>query len=104
LYTYLMFLMNDINLNLIIITFAFTMKKGSSRKLRRCLGRKEPVAEENADCLHGRFNIVKTIMKNHCYQFDSKLYLQQSGLKFSGVLARLVMLRFEQVYLKKLKF
>jgi hypothetical protein len=50
--------------------------------------------------------LVREIMTNHCYQFDGKLYLQQAGgpigLKLSGVLARLVMLKFDRLYLDKL--
>ena len=50
--------------------------------------------------------MVKTIMMNHCYQFDGRLFLQQTGgpigLELSGVLARLVMLKFDHMYLDKL--
>ena len=51
--------------------------------------------------------MVKNIMKNHCYQFDGKLYQQQAGapigLKLSGILARLVMLKFDKLYIEKLR-
>ena len=51
--------------------------------------------------------LVETVMRNHCYQFDGKLFMQQTGgpigLKLTGVLARLVMLRFDKMYLEKLE-
>ena len=51
--------------------------------------------------------LVNTQMKNHRYQFNGKLYFQQTGspigLKLSGVLAPLIMLKFDKLYLERLK-
>ena len=49
---------------------------------------------------------VKTILSNHLYQFDGRVYKQQSGgpigLEITGVLARCAMLWWDRAYLKKL--
>ena len=50
--------------------------------------------------------VVKTIMSNHLYQFDGKVYKQAEGgpigMEVTGVLARLVMLWWDQEFLRKL--
>ena len=50
---------------------------------------------------------VDTIMSNHLYQFDGKVYMQNDGgpigLEMTGVLARLVMLWWDREYLGRLK-
>ena len=49
---------------------------------------------------------MKTILSNHLYQFDGRVYKQQSGgpigLEITGVLARCAMLWWDRAYLKKL--
>ena len=50
---------------------------------------------------------VRTILSNHLYQFDGRVYKQQSGgpigLEITGVLARCAMLWWDRAYLRKLK-
>ena len=49
---------------------------------------------------------VKTILSNHLYRMDGKVYRQQAGgpigLEITGVLSRLVMLWWDKVFLEKL--
>ena len=71
-------------------------------------GKREPTMMQKKRMIASMMQVmVGAIMRNHHYQFDGKLYLQQTGgpigLKLSGVLARLVMLKFDRVYLEKLK-
>ena len=51
--------------------------------------------------------VVKTILGNHLYQMDGKVYRQQGGgpigLEITGVLSRLVMLWWDKVFLQKLE-
>ena len=71
-------------------------------------GKRDPTMMQKKRMIASMLQVlVKTLMKNHHYQFDGKLYLQQTGgpigLKLSGVLARLVMLKFDKLYLERLK-
>ena len=51
--------------------------------------------------------VVDTIMSNHFFQFDGQVFKQETGgpfgLEITGVLARLVMLSWDEKFLGKWK-
>jgi hypothetical protein len=70
-------------------------------------GTRDPDMETKRDLIAKMMEIfVSTIMENHVYQFEGHLYLQSDGrpigLLVTGTLARLVMLWWDHLFLKKL--
>ena len=69
--------------------------------------RKEPTNLQKKRMVARSMEIaVKTILSNHLYQMDGKVFRQQTGghigLEITGVLSRLVMLWWDKMFLHKL--
>ena len=70
--------------------------------------RKEPTNNQKKRMVARAMEVVvKTIISNHLYQMDGKVFRQQAGgpigLEITGVLSRLVMLWWDQQFLGKLE-
>ena len=69
--------------------------------------RKEPTILQKKRMVARAMEVaVLTILSNHLYQMDGKVYKQQAGgpigLEITGVLARIVMLWWDRAFLKKI--